>query len=323
MELQLKNSKKKLFVWASDRSNFTGEGNLSRKFICKLEKNYNITFIKSLNFRKDTFLHKYIEPFFGIYQIWKKYLANKKICYVNYLPMWNFVIFLILPPKTILGPITGGSKKNRNLIFDTLIRSMFFPLFYFLTNIIFLIRYDKIIFSTSLLKRKIFKKLLNKCLFNFVYLFFDIKKKVKKENIIVIYYKKHATKNYDFLKEIMENKYLLKRNYKFVCVGEKIKNKKIINKGYLSKNNLNKLLSKARYVFGSQENYFSLFSIEAINHRTRLIFNNIDYKEINLFRSMFLNLKEVKKNKKLNNSKKNFLFLKKINQEFDHYFENL
>ena len=285
VRLKLKKYKKKIYVWASDRSNFTGEGNLSRKFISRLKKNYKVKFIKNLNFRKSSFLHKYIEPFFGIFNIWIKYLSNQKVCYVNYLPMWNFVIFLILPPKTILGPITGGSRKNEDLFFDNFIRSFFFPLFYYLTNLVFLIRYEKLIFSTSLLKEKLFKSTLNKCLFNFVYLFFDIKKKKKKKNYIVIYYKKHATKNYYFLNKIIKSKYFLNRNYKFICVGEKINNDNIINKGYLRKKNLHKLLYKARYVFGSQENYFSLFSIDAINHKTQLIFEKVIIKRL-----VFLNL---------------------------------
>ena len=52
VELKLKKYKKKIYVWVSDRSNFTGEGNLSRKFISRLKKNYKINFIENLNFRK-------------------------------------------------------------------------------------------------------------------------------------------------------------------------------------------------------------------------------------------------------------------------------
>ena len=33
--------------------------------------------------------------------------------YLNYLPLWNFLIFILLPPKTLLGPITGGSQIQR------------------------------------------------------------------------------------------------------------------------------------------------------------------------------------------------------------------
>ena len=29
---------------------------------------------------------------------------------MNYLPLWNPLLFILMPPNTILGPITGGSK---------------------------------------------------------------------------------------------------------------------------------------------------------------------------------------------------------------------
>ena len=40
---------------------------------------------------------------------------NKEICYINYLPLWNFLIFILLPPKTILGPVTGGKILSGSL----------------------------------------------------------------------------------------------------------------------------------------------------------------------------------------------------------------
>ena len=38
-------------------------------------------------------------------------MKGNKICYINYLPIWNFLIFVVLPKKTILGPITGIDLK--------------------------------------------------------------------------------------------------------------------------------------------------------------------------------------------------------------------
>ena len=82
-------------------------------------------------------------------------------------------------------------------------------------------------------------------------------------------------------------------------------------------------MSKARYVFGSQENYFSLFSIDAINHKTLLLYDRVDYKKISFFKTMFLNINKIKRNKKLTTSPKDLLYLKKINRVYDEYFENL
>jgi hypothetical protein len=44
--------------------------------------------------------------------LWKDFLSGKKTIYVNYLPLWNFLIFLLLPPGSILGPITGGKYNG-------------------------------------------------------------------------------------------------------------------------------------------------------------------------------------------------------------------
>ena len=49
---------------------------------------------------------------------WKQCLKGNKTCYVNYLPMWNFLVFLILPPSTLLGPITGGAHNVTNSILN-------------------------------------------------------------------------------------------------------------------------------------------------------------------------------------------------------------
>ena len=40
-------------------------------------------------------------------------IIKKKTCYINYLPLWNFIIFIILPKNTILGPITGTIVKRK------------------------------------------------------------------------------------------------------------------------------------------------------------------------------------------------------------------
>ena len=41
----------------------------------------------------------------------------------------DFVIFLILPKKTILGPITGGVYSGRTNNLNLFVRKYFFPIF--------------------------------------------------------------------------------------------------------------------------------------------------------------------------------------------------
>ena len=99
--------KNTLFIWACDYSETSGEGKLARLFIKKKfpEKKYNLKFSQ-----KKTMYQKYISTIFGIMYCWRKYLSDERVCYLNYLPLWNFLIFIFLPPQTILGPITGGAN---------------------------------------------------------------------------------------------------------------------------------------------------------------------------------------------------------------------
>ena len=60
------------------------------------------------------FNHKYILPFIGILYCWVYFFRCKKVIY-KYLLYWNFLIFLLLPPKTIIGPITGGALFNKGI----------------------------------------------------------------------------------------------------------------------------------------------------------------------------------------------------------------
>ena len=62
----------------------------------------------------------------------------------------EFSNLFLLPPKTIIGPITGGSFFSKNSNF--LIRKYFFPVFYKISELIILFRYKQPIFSTELLK---------------------------------------------------------------------------------------------------------------------------------------------------------------------------
>ena len=100
----MSSKKNKLYVWSSDYSKNSGEGKLARLFIKKLNQKRKYKFI--LN--KQRKYHKYISPFIGIIYCWEKYVNNKQVCYLNYLPLWNSLLFLLLPPKTLLGPITGS-----------------------------------------------------------------------------------------------------------------------------------------------------------------------------------------------------------------------
>ena len=71
----------------------------------------------------------------------------------------EFFYFFLLPPKTILGPITGGAFYNRENMINYLIRNNFFPIFYKISEIALNLRFKrKLFFSTELLKKYLSKK---------------------------------------------------------------------------------------------------------------------------------------------------------------------
>jgi len=105
----------KIYYWANNVKSNSGEGILALNFLSLLKTKYkNYTFTNLNNFvQRESFFYNYILPIFGVLKLWIYHMKGNKVCYINYLPIWNFLIFLALPKKTILGPITGiNLKKN-------------------------------------------------------------------------------------------------------------------------------------------------------------------------------------------------------------------
>ena len=256
-------SKKKLYAWACDYSNNSGEGNLARLFAKTLFKDFKVVIKTPSNIflKNKLFNYKYISPFIGVICCWYYFFLKKKVSYINYLPMWNFILFLFLPPSTILGPVTGGSNyKNKDLIF----RKYLFPIFYKISEMTLFIRSSKIIFATDLLKKYLNKKILRKSQFNFIFEAYK-KKKLNKKNIdFVIYYRKHRNKESYFPMKFINK--LLDLKYKIHVVGNNLNIKGVQNHGYISNKKLNKLLSLSKYSLGSGESIYTFFVMECINN---------------------------------------------------------
>ena len=105
--------------------------------------------VKKINFN---FFYNYLSPIYGIFKIYVNSFKYKNICYLNFLPLWNFIIFLFLPKKTILGPITGSVYKSKIRDLNSLCRKYIIPILY---NISLLIinKKKKLIFPTSILEK--------------------------------------------------------------------------------------------------------------------------------------------------------------------------
>ena len=281
---------------ACDYSEKTGEGNLARKFI---KENFKKKKIKINTLRFKNFLnHKYLVPYVGIFNCWKNYLKGYEVGYINFLPLWNFLIFFLLPPKTILGPITGGALYDNSSKFNFLIRGIFFPIFYKFSEFIINLRFkNKIIFSTDLLKKYLSEKTIKRAKFNFVLKNLIFKKKKKNKDIdFLIYNRIHKNKSLFFNQELIEN--LIKLNLKIYVVGDRLNVKKINNLGYVNKKKIDYLQSRSKYTFCSSENIYSLFVIECITNHIKIFNNKEKMKKIKIFKKFFIAFDESKVNLK-------------------------
>ena len=294
--------------WSCDISKNTGEGNLANLFVKKSLRNNCIIYTPDkLNFNKK-FLkkivnYKYISPLIGVFFCWFFFFKNKKIVYINYLPLWNFIIFALLPPRTLLGPITGGAYFEKKQYFT---RKYLFPILYKISEFFLIIRDTPINFSTELLKKYLFNSTIKKSNFNYVFKYYS-KKIYKKKNIdFLIYYRKHKNKEALFLFEVVKN--LIQLNFKIHVVGDYYKNVYVINHGYLNNKEINNLLSRTYFSLISNENFYTMFTIECLNNNVKIIADISQKNKIKYFRKefLFLNLKKKFLDKNL--------FIKKILQ---------
>jgi hypothetical protein len=277
-------------IWASNLSAKTGEGILARKFLeffleknkissCKIKTNeQEFIFKNKKNYpkiiEKNNILHKYFGPLYGVFYLFLN--RKKNIIFVNYLPLWNFLIFLFLPSNTILGPITGGvyNGKIKNLNF--FVRKYIFPILYKISIFLIYCKFKKVIFSNSLLKIYVPKKFFSRTLFNFVLINFNHRKtydsynKKKKDFDFIFYNNNHETK-YDKDKLEIINKLSFK--YKVCAIGDFYDNVRIANFGYVERKIVYKLLSRSKIAINSSENFYSLFAIDAVNCGTPLLYD--------------------------------------------------
>ena len=322
-------------IWASNLSSETGEGILAKHFlenfflknkkklveIKTLEQSFiynDYNFLKKKIINNNSFLHKYFGPFYGIYYLWSN--RDKNIVYINYLPLWNFLIFLFLPKKTIIGPITGGIYNNEVANFSSFLRKYIFPILYKISVFIIYRKFKGVIFSTDLLRNYIPKSRYRFTLFNFVFTHFFLKykkKNTKKKTKIfdLIFYNRNHSAKTSIIRNSIIN--FLSRHYKICVVGDFYNNINVINYGYVARNKIYDLLEKSKIALTSEENFFSLFVIDAINCNLKIIsFNNTFY-NINLKKYFFF-IKENKNYFLIQNKIKKILSL---NSKYDKNFK--
>ncbi len=287
------------FFWACDYSSKSGEGRLARMFINSIEKEINCKFYKITPLNNFILKYKYISPFIGIIYCWIYFLKKKEVYYINFLPLWNFILFAFLPPRTKLGPITGGSNYlNNNL---NIVRKYLFPIFYKISEILINIR-GHFIFSTDLLKKYLSVNTIKKSKFNYVFNFISVKKNLVKKNIdFLIYYRKHSNKKK--LIPIQTIKKLILYGYDVRVIGDYLNLPKIKNYGYISNIKVKSLLKKTHFTLPSEENIFSIFILECIENNVKILVNNKIFKNLKYFKNSFnvIKLNKINEIKKLKN----------------------
>ena len=99
---------------------------MGRLFIKEYEQKFRAITKRIKPYKLKILNFKYLNPLIGVLIAWVYFFRNKNFLYLNYLPYWNFLIFLLLPPKSKIGPITGGAiflKKNQKI---TILENLYF-----------------------------------------------------------------------------------------------------------------------------------------------------------------------------------------------------
>jgi hypothetical protein len=278
----------KIFCWACDYSQNSGEGKLSNLFVERdLKKNCIVYTPQKLTKNKNLILifnYKYLSPFIGVLVCWFFYLKKKKVCYLNYLPLWNTLLFIFLPPNTILGPITGGAIYDNDKKIS--IRHLIFPLLYKSSEILLFYRSKNPSFSTQLLESYLKKKNILRSRFNYIFNYITKPIKKKKKIDFLIYYRKHTNKISSFPYKFVRK--LVSYNFKVHVIGDYLKIKKIINHGYINNTKVNFLLSQTHFSLSSKENPYTVFNVECLNNNVIIFADKSQKKIIKHFRKKFI-----------------------------------
>ncbi len=265
----------KFYYWANDTRKNSGEGILALNFLNLLKKKFTNHKFINLNKlkKKNNFFYNYFTPFFGVILIWKYYFKRKKISYINYLPIWNFLVLLLLPKKTILGPITGTITKT-NIIYNILKK----------VGIYILKGKKRVLFSHNQFINEFSDNSYN--YFNFLFYKFKFKyKTTKKKFDLIFYFKKNNNKGNRFLINLIKN---IPEEFKVAVIGDNlnISKKNIKNFGTLSRKKALKIINLSKYSLSSKENHFSFFVLDCLSKGLCIFYN----KDLKLYKDITTNM---------------------------------
>ena len=300
------NNNKETYIWCCDFNHYRGEGILARSFVeylSKYKKKLIIqTFDRRFFFQNNKYkndskfknkekinlnvFENYLYPIVGIIWLWINYFKKNEIIYLNFNPLWNIFIFMFSPPGTSFGPITGSIYDGDAKTISQIVRKYFFPFFYKISLFFLFKRKNKILFSTSLLKKVIPRKKLSRCIFDFQINYY---KKLPKYNInkynrnidIIYYYRNHSSKKNKILNNILKE---ISKKFYVVIIGDFFNEKNFKNLKLISKKKTNKIILKSKFTFAAPENIFSMFTLECLSLNTKIFYE----KKQNMIKKFFL-----------------------------------
>lgn len=301
------NLSKKYVAWACEINRNQGEGKLAQNFLNYLSEVKGISVnIKTLNNKikiskgklvysskelftiknQLNFFEKYLNPLVGVFYLWYNFLRGRKVIYVNFLPLWNFLLFLLLPPGSILGPITGTTKINSQNHFERFLRKYIMPYTFQISMSIINFRKLDILFATESLKHIVEKKIKNRIYYNFslneISSFED--KKInnfhEREFDFCLYFRKHPNKNELFFKKFIDEFEVNFPNRKLIIFGddpEVRESDKIKFLGTVDNKIILDYLNQTKFSIVSDETLFSFFMLDCLSKNVGIFYNKKNY----------------------------------------------
>ena len=201
---------------------------------------------------------KYLMPLIGAFKLRALSKKSKATIYLNYLPLWNFILFAIIPKETILGPIVGPKIKFRiSFFYKFLLNAIFYRLSIFVLKD----KFKYIILANPTLTQYFSSN-------NFDIICKDLgllttvnrcRKRISedKQFDIIFYFRKHANNNTLFTYKLINK---VANNMKICVVGDYFNSDSINihNFGYVTKNKFLDLIQNSRVALSLVDNTYSL-----------------------------------------------------------------
>lgn len=291
-----------IVVWASDFERVGGEGVLAHLFVSALRSQFgdrrvivvspyaihvmrggNTIHTRAINpfglpevtsshqDKRQTFFTKYIIPLAGACFI-RSLARQRRTVYLNYLPLWNFPLLLLIPRSTVLGPVVGGYPPEislRGVLTNPagLVRGALMPACYMLGALLIARKFPRLVLG-------------NPCTYTFFPQPYRANILLTCVNILAaqgvvtpdqpdhptydvfFYLRAHSTRHPEESKQLMEE--LCRRGYKVCAAGEVSNVPGVVDKGYVPHETLLGLLVDSSCFVCLSDNIFAITAIEAL-----------------------------------------------------------